>query len=69
MKNSILDRYQMGDVIGEGSFGIVYIATNKKSGAIVRDMIQKMHVSTTLYDVRSTHSAFLFLPFRIMFTL
>ena len=36
MKNSILDRYQMGDKIGEGSFGIVYSAINKKSGALVR---------------------------------
>lgn len=34
-KNSISDRYIMGDKIGEGSFGIVYRATNKKSGALV----------------------------------
>lgn len=34
--NSIMDRYQMGDKIGEGSFGIVYRATHKKSGALVR---------------------------------
>ena len=26
----------MGDIIGEGSFGIVYVATNKKSGDLVR---------------------------------
>ena len=36
MKNSILDRYHMGDKIGEGSFGIVYKATHKKTGALVR---------------------------------
>jgi hypothetical protein len=33
---SILSRYQMGNTIGEGSFGIVYRAMDKKSGALVR---------------------------------
>jgi hypothetical protein len=45
MKDSILDRYEMGDKIGEGSFGIVYRATHKKSGALVRIML-------LLYDGR-----------------
>jgi serine/threonine protein kinase len=43
-KDSLLERYQMGDIIGEGSFGIVYIATNKKSGAVVRTDANYVHM-------------------------
>ena len=37
---SIQDRYQMGNQIGQGSFGVVYVATDKKSGALVRFVVR-----------------------------
>ena len=49
--NSILDRYQMGNKIGEGSFGVVYQAINKKSGALVRQKCNRSKCSISYFDV------------------
>lgn len=40
----ISERYDIGDMVGEGSFGSVYVGSSKETGEKVTTMLGRRHV-------------------------